>query len=310
MPDLSIIIASYNTRDLLERCIVELREAIHGIDHEIIVVDNGSSDGSRSFLENEQCNADDVRLILNERNLGFAAANNQGLRVATAPIVLLLNSDAFITAETVKQAMQTIRCNPYVGLVGVRILNTDGSIQAESGTFPTLWQDVRVSLGLDQLERSGSTSPAVAWPVDWVHGACMFARRIAVQAVGGLDERFFMYSEEVDWCHRFWDCGWQVWYLPDVAAVHLGGSSSRTNDLSRRVALYQSRLGLRRHLAGPVSSLVLWLAMVSGLAARMALRPLLQLVARREVGNQSASTDWQLLLAIARMDPLARNMAT
>ena len=307
MPDLSVVILSYNTLDLLERCLSELRAAAREIEHEIIVVDNGSTDGSREFLQQR---AGDVRLILNERNLGFAAANNQGLRIAAAPISLLLNSDAFVTAETLQRAIQAIRRNPYIGLVGVRILNPDGTIQAENGAFPTLWQDIRLSVGLDQLDRRSGRAPEVAWPVDWVHGACMFARKLAVDAVGGLDERYFMYSEEVDWCHRFWKTGWQVWYLPDVTAVHLGGGSSRSNDLSRRISLYQSRLGLRRRLAGPHSSLLLWLAMLSGLAGRLAVRPVLQFITRRKVGYQSATADWQLLVAIARMDPLARNLAS
>ena len=307
MPDLSVIIVSYNTRDLLARCLSEVRAAAQDIPHEIIVVDNASSDGSRAYLERQ---ASDLRLILNERNLGFAAANNQGMKIAEAPILLLLNSDAFVTAETLRRGMNTIRHNPYVGLAGVRILNPDGTIQAEHGDFPTLWHDIRISIGLDQLDRKASQAPSVAWPVDWVHGACMFARREAVQTVGGLDERFFMYSEEVDWCHRFWDAGWQVWYLPDASAVHVGGASSHSNDLVRRVALYQSRLGLRRHIAGPHSSLLLWIAMISGLAGRLVIRPLLQSLTRRKVGYQSAVADWQLLVAIVRMDPLARNLAS
>ncbi len=307
MPDLSVVIVSYNTRDLLPCCLTELREAVAGIEHELIIVDNASTDSSREYLRHE---AGDIRLILNERNLGFAAANNQGLRIAEAPIILLLNSDAYISAETVRSAMRTIHCNPHIGLVGVRILNPDGTVQAESGTFPTLWNDIRVSVGLDQLGRSSGQVPTVAWPVDWVHGACMFARRVAVQAVGELDERYFMYSEEVDWCHRFWNSGWQVWYLPEITAVHLGGASSQSNDLSRRMALYQSRLGLRRRLAGPHSSVLLWFAMIVGLVGRLAMRPVLQFITRRKVGYQSADADWQLLLAIVRMDPLSRKLAS
>lgn len=309
MPDLSVVIASYNTRDLLARCISELRAAADGLALELIIVDNASTDGSREFLA-EQAQAGQLRVIQNERNLGFAGANNQGLRSATAPVILLLNSDAFVTAATLRLALKTIHCNPYVGVVGVRILNPDGSIQAESGTFPTLWQDIRVSVGLDQLDRKPARAPEVAWPVDWVHGACLFVRKAAYEAVGGLDERFFMYSEEVDWCHRFWAADWQVWYVPEATAVHLGGASSRSNDLGRRAALYESRLGLRRHIAGPHSSLLLWLAMLAGMTGRVAVRPLLQVLTRRRVGYQSAETDLQLLRAIARMDPLARKLAS
>ncbi len=306
MAELSVVIVSYNTCDLLARCLSELRIAAQHLVLEIIVVDNGSTDGTREFLAGQL----DIQSILNDCNSGFAVANNQGFKLAEAPIILLLNSDAFVTSQTLRRAMRAMQYNPFVGLVGVKILNADGSIQAENGSFPTLWHDIRASIGLNQFERGQKHAPTVSGPVDWVHGACMFARKEAIEAVGGLDERYFMYSEEIDWCHRFWDANWQVWYVPEASAVHVGGSSSRSNDLSRRVALYESRLGLRRHLTGPHSSLLLWLAMLSGLTGRVITRPLLQAVTRREFGNQSATADWQLVRAIARMDPLARKLAS
>ena len=307
MPELSVVIASFNTRDLLARCIEEFRRAAANIDHEIIIVDNGSTDGSREYLQGL---GDAIKLELNDENLGFAAANNIGMKLATAPLLLLLNSDAFVTGETLGCVIQKMKYNPRIGMAGVQILNPDGTIQAESGDFPTFWQDVRVSIGLDQLGAGQRRAPSASWPVDWVHGACMFVRREAFEQVGGMDQRFFMYSEEVDWCRRFWEHDWQVWYVPEATATHLGGGSSRSNDLNRRIALYQSRLGLRRRIAGPHSSFLLWTAMIAGLAARLIARPALQLIARHRVGRQSAGADWQLLRAIAHMDPLARYIAS
>ena len=133
---------------------VKLWEAAQGINLEITVIDDGSIDGIQQYLEEKS--SENLRLILNTRNVGFAAANNQGLAIANAPVILLLSSDAFVTSETLKLAMRTIQYNPYIGLIGVKILNPDGIIQAESCSFRTLWNDIRVSAGLVRLDRKWS----------------------------------------------------------------------------------------------------------------------------------------------------------
>ncbi|HEX5167412.1 MAG TPA: glycosyltransferase family 2 protein [Thermomicrobiales bacterium] len=302
MAELSVAIVSYNTRDLLRRCLDSLLAATAGLQVEAIVVDNGSTDGSQAMLAGY---SPAVTLIENGANLGFAAANNVALAHATAPATLLLNSDAFVTTADVEQALALLRDHPQIGMVGVRLLNIDGTVQAEAGTFPTFWEDVKTSVGIDQLGRRRRQASAVPGAVDWVQGACMFVRTEAVKNVGGLDERFFMYSEEVDWCRRFWLAGWEVWYLPDANVVHIGGASSRS-DTRRRLALYTSRLGFRRRASGPGSSLLLWLLMLAGLAARVVIRPLAQLAFRRRVGNQTAAADTALIAGLLRVDPLAR----
>jgi GT2 family glycosyltransferase len=193
-----------------------------------------------------------------------------------------------------------------VGLAGVQLLNADGTLQAEHGTFPSLWHDIRVSAWLDRV-RASRTRPLVAsGPVDWVQGACMFVRMAALREVGPLDTRFFMYSEEVEWCRRFGEHGWQVWYLPDAIVTHIGGASSAGLDLLRRAALYRGRLGLRRRMDGSPASALLWCCMLCGLLVRIAARALARVVARRDVGRQTPRSDWELLRLIARMDPLAR----
>jgi hypothetical protein len=133
----------------------------------------------------------------------------------------------------------------------------------------------------------------------------MFVRVSAARAVGPLDERFFMYSEEVDWCRRFWGGGWKVWYRGDVEVVHVGGGSSE-NDLRRRQALYRGRLGFRRRVSGSAAAMLLWVCMVLGLGFRIPLRAAALLVTRRPIGRQTPRADWQLLRSIAGMDPLAR----
>lgn len=301
MPDLSVIIVSYNTRDILCRCLDELASAGVGFDVEVIVVDNGSTDGTLEMLAGRP----DVTLHANDTNGGFAAANNQGLRMARAPYALLLNSDAFIGRDALTRGLTLLRGRPAVGLAGVRLLNLDGTTQAEHGTFPGLWSDIRASAGLDRL-RGRHRAMREPCPVDWVQGACMFVRVAALADVGLLDTRFFMYSEEVEWCRRFRVRGWQVWYLPDAPVTHIGGASSTGLDLRRRAALYRGRLGLRRRLSGPVACGVLWACMLLSLGGRVAARAAGGALTRRRLGRQTPRADWQLLCAIARMDPLAR----
>lgn len=307
MPDLSVIIVSHNTRALLARCLASLEAAAAAaaLATEIIVVDNASSDGSVELLARHFPRA---RVLANRANLGFAAANNRGLAEVHAGVALLLNSDAFVTAGALRGALDTLRTTPRAGLVGLRIVNEDGSAQAADGRFPTLWADIRTSAGLDRRPRRDGPAATGVRPTDWVHGACMFVRTAAVRQVGPLDERFFMYSEEVDWCRRFRAAGWEVWYRGDLAVVHLGGAS-HTDDLRRRAALYRGRLGLRRRLGGPLASLILWCCMIASLGARTLGKAAARTLLRRRLGRQSAAGDWDLARAVMRMDPLARWIA-
>lgn len=301
MPDLSAIVVSWNTRDLLARCLDALVDACQDIDLEIIVVDNASTDDTLAMLAERG----DARIIANAENVGFAAANNQGLRVAHAPVALLLNSDAFVNRDAISHALQLLRLRPEAGVVGVRVLNEDGTLQAAEGSFPTLRHDLAASVGFDQFSRRKNLRTCTPASVDWVHGACMFVRLAAYREVGGLDARFFMYSEEVEWCWRFRRVGWEVWIDPSATVVHLGGASA-PDDVRRRAALYRSRIGLRRRMSGPASSVCLWCGMAAGLAARVAVRGVVALVLRRDVGRQTPGSDVRLLREVARMDPLAR----
>lgn len=303
MPELSVVIVSWNTSALLSRCLDALDDARNGRDVEVIVVDNGSTDDTLAVLARRR---QPPIVVANTENAGFAIANNQGLERATAPIVLLLNSDAFVPRGTLDSALACFAANPRVGILGVTVLNEDGTLQAAAGSFPTLGSDLAASVGYDRLIGQRGPSASAPHPVDWVHGSCMFVRRAAFTTTGGLDSRFFMYSEEVDWCYRMWRAGWEVWLVPDATVVHVGGASSRNNDVRRRTALYRSRLGLRRRMGGAPASILLWCGMLAGLAGRILLRGGARCVTRRAVGRQTAASDWALLRAVARMDPLAR----
>jgi GT2 family glycosyltransferase len=302
MPELSVVIVSFNTRDILRRCLQALYDATVGRSVQVIVVDNASTDGTIEMLQSQ---FPDVVTVANAENTGFAAANNQGIELAEAESLLFLNSDAFVTTEAIRAGLEVLR-RPGVGMAGVDLVNADGSFQATSGRFPTLLSDVARSTGLDRLipgQRQPLAEPA---PADWVQGACMFVRTSAIVDAGPLDVDFFMYSEEVEWCWRFWKAGWEVWQLHGVAVVHLGGASSSTNDLSRRAALYRSRLALRRRIGGPVASVVLWGIMIAGLVARIPARGIARLTLRRNVGFQTMSADAQLLWMMLQTNPFSR----
>lgn len=301
-PDASIIIVSYNTRDILCRCLQSVEDAATGFQVQTIVVDNASTDGTLEMLRDE---FPWVEVIANRSNPGFAMANNQGLAVALGDITLLLNSDAFLTSDALRAGLATLHGQPDVGIAGVRLVNEDGSFQAAEARFPTLWHDIACSVGFDRLFISRRTLRSEPGAVDWVQGACMFVRRAAVDDAGGLDTGFFMYSEEVEWCWRIHRHGWEVWQLPDIAVVHLGGASSTTNDISRRIALYRSRLALRRRLGGRAASISLWVSMIGGLAGRIALRGLTAMILRRQPGQQSVHSDIELLRSLLRVNPLS-----
>lgn len=300
MPELSVIILSYNTRELLRTCLDHLFTAVDGRDVEVIVVDNASTDGSQELVAGY---SQPLRLIANDRNAGFAAGNNQGLEVASGDVMLLLNSDAFINREAIDHALHTFNRHPQAGIVGLRINNPDGSCQAGSGNFPSFWDDLAISAGLDQLRRPRK---GVAGPhrVDWVHGACLFVHRSAYQQIAGLDTTFFMYSEEVEWCYRCWKHGWEVWYLPDVSVTHVGGGSSRERDVQRRVLLYASRLRFRQQVGGAISSFLLWLMILAVLGLRVVARFIAQTLTRRQIGRQTPASDWALLCSLSRINPL------
>lgn len=304
IPDLSVIIVSYNTRGYLQRCIDDLFAAAASdrLTLEVIVVDNGSTDGSIEMLETYR---PPLTILRNDTNVGFAIANGQGFERVRAETALLLNSDAFVAPDVLLGPLEILANNDHVGMVGVRLMNLDGSIQAEAGRFPSFWDDVRTSVGLDQIGTNQIASPPLG-PVDWVQGACMFVRMTAMHDVGGLDVRYFMYSEEVDWCRRFWDAGWQVWYAPGISVTHVGGGSSKRDNTARRVALYRSRIGFRRRLGGPASSATLWLLILIGLALRIPIRWCVSKVTRRHIGRHTPSADLALLSALLRIDPFAR----
>jgi len=253
-PDVSIIIVNWNTRQMLAECLASLYASIAGANYDVWVVDNASSDGSLEMLRTD---FPKVNLIANASNVGFARANNQAIAASTGRYVLLFNSDALLTPGALEALLAVAESHPRAGIVGACLLNPDGTFQASFTNFPGLWQEFLILTGLGRLLRGrwypshGPHAGEAPRPVDYVEGACMLGRRDAIQAVGGLDEGYFMYAEDVEWCYVMRQHGWQVWYQPAARITHFGGGSSRTRRPEREADMYRSRVQFfRRHYGG------------------------------------------------------------
>ena len=231
--DVSIVIVSFNTREVLRECLESVERESAGLRVEVFVVDNHSSDGSPEMIERE---FPQVRLFRSEVNLGFASANNVALEVVRGRYPVLLNSDAFLRAGALALAVQHMDENPAVGLAGARLVGRDDAWQPSARMFPSLLTDFFVMTGLaGKFPRSrvfGSfdrtwADPMVACECDWVPGAFSIIRAEALRKAGLFDPEFFLYSEEVDLCRRIQGAGYKIRYWPDIVVTHIGGESSR-----------------------------------------------------------------------------------
>ncbi len=233
-PEVSVVVVSFNTRDLLRDCLQTLAREAGGVNYETIVVDNASKDGSADMVERE---FPDAGLIRSSVNLGFAAANNRGFEIARGEFVVLLNSDAFLRPGALPLAVERMKADPRIGVGGARLIGRDDSWQPSARMFPSFTNDLFTLSGLSakypnsrlfgRFDRTWADQNQAA-EVDWVPGAFSIVPRKVLEEVGYFDESFFLYYEEVDLCRRIKAAGYTVWYWPDVVVVHLGGESSKT----------------------------------------------------------------------------------
>lgn len=258
--DISIILVNWNTRDLLLDCLASLPAALGSLQAEIWVVDNHSVDDSVAAV---RASYPHVKLIENEENTGFAVANNQAISRCQGRHILLLNSDTVALPGSLAALVQFLDQHPDVGMVGARLLNGDGSLQPSWAAFPTIWSELRgKNVRTQQPYRTRDGSEAYA--VDWVGGACLLIRREAVAQVGGLDEHFFMYSEEADWCFRVKQEGWAICYYPAAQVIHFGGQSSKKASMRMKCQLYQSKLLFFAKHYGPYRTRLLGFLLQAG----------------------------------------------
>jgi GT2 family glycosyltransferase len=248
--DLSIVIVTWNTRELVLDCLASLHAAKLALRHEVLLVDNGSGDGTAEAVRRQ---FPEVTVISLPENRGFAAGSNQGLLKMNGRHAVLLNSDTIVLPDQLERCVRYLDAHPDVGVVGPLLLNPDRTRQNSVHNVPTLFSEIVSQSLLRRLRPSRYPSRAHLHrepiEVEAVLGACMFVRGEVVHEVGPLDEDYFCFLEETDWCHRIRRRGWKVVHVPDACVIHLHGASSKTRAPLRTRIEYQRSLDLffRKH---------------------------------------------------------------
>jgi len=248
MSEISVLIVNWNACAYLRDCLKSIRQTSAGRVREIIVVDNASTDGSLEMVAREFPEVEVVRLA---ENLGFARGNNAALKLASGAYFALINSDVVVHPGCFAQLSGFLASHPRVGLVGPKVLGRDGDVQQTCGRLPNVWNTVCRFAALDKV--------FPRWPLfsgfqtrHWDHdrsaevemlsGCFWVARRTAVEQVGELDDSFFFYAEDMDWCKRFLNAGWKLVYVPQATATHFGGGSSSSAPLRYSVEMLRANL--------------------------------------------------------------------
>src|SRR5579884_2047770 len=275
--DLSVVIVSYNTREMLRACLCALPAAAEGLEFETFVVDNASPDDSAGMVAAE---FPQVHLIANTDNPGFARANNQALALSKGRYVLALNPDTEAEPGSLTALVRFMEAHPEAGACGPKLLNSDGSLQHNGRRFPTPWREFLGVSGLRNLNRAafdrvlhfGRDNFDVEWETDEVSGACLMLKHTVMDQVGMLDEDFFMFYEEIEWCWRIRKAGWKVMYVPQARVVHHWMASVRQQNWAMTARLFQSALIYYKKTAGLSSQLAIRLVMLIGLTKNEFLR--------------------------------------
>lgn len=300
-PDLSIIIVSWNVCDLLRRCLQSVDREQRAVGSEVIVIDNASSDGSAEMVARE---FPQVRLIANAENRGFPGANNQGIAVSAGRYVMLLNPDTEVLGDALKMIVAYLDAQPQVGALGPQLLNPDGSVQSSRRRFPTFWTALFESTWLRPWAPAGLLERYYVLDrrddetseVDWVTGACLVVRREALEQVGGLDEGFFMYSEELDWCKRIKAAGWKVVYFPEAQVIHYGGKSSEQVLPARHIHFQTSKIRYFRKHHGALPATLLRFFLLALYGQQLALEAVKGALGhKRLLRRQRVAAYWQVL---------------
>lgn len=286
MKELSIVIVSWNGRQFLKDCLSSISESAGSLVREVIVVDNGSADGSPEMVAHE---FPDVRLFRLHENVGFARANNVAIKEATGTWLALVNSDVIVHHGCFNKLVAFLAKHPAVGLVGPKVFGRDGGLQRTCRRLPTAWNTLCRALALDTAFpkcRLFSGREMRHWnqqdeaEVEVINGCFWVARRSAVEQVGGLDEHFFFYAEDVDWCKRFRDANWKVVFVPEATATHFGGGSSARAPLRYSVEMIRANLFYWRKHHGFAGMLFFYLISIIHYCLRVLLRSLKRLLTR------------------------------
>ena len=260
---LSIIIVNWNQREMLKECLHSVFEKTNPNTDEVFVVDNGSEDGSADCVSEH---FPTVRLIRNAENRGFAAANNQAITLARGRHILLLNNDTLVHGDVLERSCEYLDKNREVAAMGCRVLNADGSLQITCSQFPTFINLFLLTSGLWKLDKPKwlGKYQMKHWQrdsvrdVDTVSGCYLMVRRSVIEQLGMLDEQFFFFGEETDWCRRFREAGWKVRFAPVGEITHFGSVSARHHNHARDVMLTRAMVKLHRKHSGQVAAASIW----------------------------------------------------
>ena len=259
--DLSIILVCWNNKEYLDPCLESLYDTGMKNSFDVIVVDNGSTDGSQQMLAEKY---PDVKVIQNDENVGLGRASNQGIDATRGKYVLLLNNDTIVDGASFDVMIDFLNANPKVGAVGGKVFNPDGTVQTCYNYFSTFQEEFLVATRLGKLLRRGY--PAVVdaedvKSVDWMTSACLMVRRSALDEVGLLDEDYFIYGDEADLQYRIKKAGWEIYYLPQATIIHYGGRSMTR--WPRRRMVYRGKMLFYKKNYGPIQTLLLRIMLAS-----------------------------------------------
>lgn len=301
MLDLSIVIVSWNVREILRDCLNSIQNTVHNLTYEVIVVDSASSDQSVEMI---QASFPRVKVMAQTENVGFTRGNNIGLATATGRHLFLLNPDTIVLDDAIEQMVAYLDQNPSVGIIGSHTLNADRTHQSTRRRFPTFttalfestWlQPYAPQAILNHFYARDIPDDAIA-PVDWVQGSALMAKRQVYEQIGGLDTNFVMFSEEIDWCKRAKDAGWEVIYHGGAKIIHLGGQSTAQIAAQKHIYFQESKLRyFRKHhgmfqaqlLRGFLLFNYLWEIFLHGIKALVG--------HKRDLRLQYIRTYWQVL---------------
>jgi len=234
--DLTVSIVSYNSLNFLRDCLDSILENPPSLKYEIIVVDNASADGSCELV---QKNFPQVKLLRNSKNTGFAAANNKAISKTNSKYILLINSDCKVYKNSLDNLVSFMEKNKKVGIAGPKIINSDGSVQLSCRKFPSIFNaafhtiltNIVPNNPFSRKYKLADVNRDTPFEVDWVSGSAMIIRRKALEDTGPIDERYFMYVEDLDLCYRMWQKSWKVYYYPCASILHHIGGSSGNSEL-------------------------------------------------------------------------------
>lgn len=254
-PDMSIILVCWNNKAYLEPCLNSIYEGGLRSSFDIVVVDNGSTDGSQAMLREK---FPEVIIIQNDHNVGLGKASNQGIEATNGRHILLLNNDTVVNGPSLDAMVDYLDQNPDVGAVGGQLLNADGTVQSCYSGFPNLVEEFLIATRLGEMLRPGypaNVTDKEIRSVDWMGSACLMVRRQALDTVGLLDEEYFIYGDETDLQYRLKKAGWKNYYLPQATTIHYGGRSM--NRWGRRKMVYRGHMLFYQKNYGPLRTLAL-----------------------------------------------------